>query len=397
MSTAPARRSAHRRARRRGRVLVALVAAVLSTGLVAPLAGCSDLRPETPAPTEPSPDDAEVVRAGAVADSLTLADLAQAALRSPEGAADGVATALSDASAFSLRHADALGGVYDSGLPDPTPTPTPTGPLPSPTTTAAPTEVLTALGAGARDAFAAAGTADDGAMALLLASIGTAREALAVRLAAALGAPVPEIGASAALDTGSPDASPTDPAAVPTTDSTVDSTAGATTGATADAAAPATAASGEPAPSGTSPAGSVPAGLARADASALVRAHDEAGYGFEVIAARLTDAPRADAVAAAARHRTAAATWAARAALADTADDPRRAVYDLPPLPDAAAAVAMAQQLETAVGEAAAVAVTRASAGARGELVDELRAATAAAAAWGAPGVAFPGMPELAG
>ena len=74
----------------------------------------------------------------------------------------------------------------------------------------------------------------------------------------------------------------------------------------------------------------------------LALVHDEAGYGFEVIAAKLSAEQRATAEAAAAAHRARSEDWAAAAGIDGTAQDPRRASYTLPAgLDDPAVATAL--------------------------------------------------------
>ncbi|WP_454044229.1 hypothetical protein [Cellulosimicrobium sp. Marseille-Q8652] len=97
--------------RRRAATLTALA---LVTSLLA--AGCG-VRLETPEPTEPSPDVHEVVRRTAVDDALAVADLVTRA--TPTVTDPAVLAALDDAGRFAEEHAQALGGVYDSGLADP--------------------------------------------------------------------------------------------------------------------------------------------------------------------------------------------------------------------------------------------------------------------------------------
>jgi len=336
----------------RRRAARALAAGLVVVGLAVPLAGC-DLRGESAAPVAPSPDAVELVRAGQVASSIALAQSARAALTTPAGSAKAVAAVLTDVAAFSQRHATELGGTYRSGLPDDGVTPLATT---TPQTPATPAQVLAALVTARTAAFSDAGAVADGGLARLLASIGTARDDLAARLAAATGTKVP---------------------------------AAASPAPTATAAAPAT-----PAPSAT-PAAGTP--FTDADAQALVRAHDQAGYGFEVVAAKLSGAERKRAVAAAARHRVAAATLATDAGIAGTPDDPRRAAYTLPGgLSDPKVVRALARSLETSLADAYSTAVAHAAAGQRAEPVTGLRTASAAARTWGATAVAFPGMPELA-
>lgn len=328
--------------------------AALVTMLVAALAlaGC-DLRLESAPPTAPTPGPAEVARERTVADALALA----AAARSAQATADAASAAvLGDVVAFSAAHARQLGGVYDPGLATPTPSTTATPVV------ASPADVLRALRADAGVALADAAAATDGATARLLAAVGVARTELATRLATTLHEPTapPTAGATPA-----PNASPT--------------TSAAPTAATSAAASPA--------PSGRTAA-------ATAALTPLVLAHDQAGFGLEVVAAKLSGAARQEAAAAAAAHRRAAESWARRAGIAGTAADPRRAVYALPTF-DAAGAPALAATLEAGVAQAASAALVGAPVDVRGSLVDELLAAQAAAAAWGAAPTAFPGIPGL--
>ena len=135
--------------------------------------------------------------------------------------------------------------------------------------------------------------------------------------------------------------------------------------------------------------------LSAAEVAVLALVHDEAGYGFEVVAAKLSADQRATAEASAASHRARSEDWAAAAGIDGTAQDPRRASYTLPAgLDDPAVATALGRTLETAVADAYANAVAGATAGDRLALVDGLRAATGAAATWGATPVPFPGLPE---
>lgn len=310
-----------------------LVAALAGLAAALSLAAC-DLRPETPPPVEPSPDAAEQVRARTVDDALGLAAAARSA-RTGLADDDPAAAVLDDVVAFSTAHAEAFGGVYESGLPKPTPTVTPTvTPTAAP---ASPQDVLTDLLATADTALADADADPDGATARLLASVGVSRDDLGTRLSSALGL---------------------EPA--------VEST---------------------PVPEPTG----VPAGLGPEAATTLVLAHDQAGYAFEVIAAKLTDAPRAAAQLAAAEHREAAQEWLDRSG----AEDPRQAVYALPPGLDETTAATLAADLETAVGDAASAAIPQVAAGARSELVGVLASSVARARAWGATPIAFPGIPEL--
>lgn len=323
------------------RVVATVVAALVA--LLA-LAGC-DLRLESAPPTAPTPGPAEVVRERTVADALALA----AGARSAQATADAASAAvLGDVVTFSTAHARQLGGVYDPGLATPTPSAT------APAVVAAPADVLRALRTDAAVALADAAAAPDGATARLLAAVGLSRAELATRLATALH----------------------EPAAPPTV---------APTASAAPTGAPSAAAT--PAPSGT-------AAAATAVLAPLVLAHDQAGFGLEVIAAKLTGAARQAAAAAAAAHRRAAESWAQRAGIAGTGADPRRAVYALPTF-DAQGAPALGATLEGAVAQAASAALVGAPPDLRGSLVDEVAAAQAAATAWGAAPTPFPGIPGL--
>jgi predicted small lipoprotein YifL len=323
-------------------LLRGLAAAVM----VLTLAACG-LRAETPPATEPSPDAVEQVRARTVADSLALVRAATAAALLPDGAVDPVAPVLVDVAGFSTQHADELGGVYVSGLPAPTDSPTSTAPTPSTSTVS---DVLAQLAEATRTALADADAVTDGPLARLVASVATSRGELTTRLAHATGVEVPSLvpDETAAVDP-SPSASPG-----------VD-------------------------------------GLATDDLGTLALVHDQAGYGFEVIAAKLSGDQRTAASSAAASHRSRSEDWASAAGIDGSAQDPRRASYTLPSgLDDPAVATALARTLETSVADAYANAIAQAAPGDRSTLVDGLRRATDDAALWGATPVPFPGLPERA-
>lgn len=289
----PHARGAGRATGRRGRPRAAVVAL---TALLAPvllLAGCG-LRVETPAPTAPVPDAVEAARERAVADALGVQAAAEQALSSAAPAATAVLEELADDAA---AHVAQLGGVYDSGLPDDGSSPSPTS-TDSATASVAAADVSQVLAlltdAGARSRVDAASVPDP-ALARLLAVVTLSRFQDARQLAAAAGLPAPT-ATSAAV-----------PAAMPT-------------------------------------------GLTAADAGTIVLAEDEAGFGYEVAAAKLADEARATAQSRAALHRSRAQQWAVLAGIASTGTDPRRVAYDLPDgLGAPGGPAALAASLETSL------------------------------------------------
>lgn len=357
----------------RTRALAGLLAAVTAVTL----SGCG-LRLETEAPTEPVPDAAESARRAAVDDALALDEAAVAARTGAEGA---VADVLDLVGTASLAQADALGGVYDSGLPDATPSPTATTPAAGDAT---PQEVLALLGTSASAARADARDAEDPGMARLLASVAASRAQLATRLASTLGTDVPALDAEpegAGLPRGgSADGSGSG-------DGSADGEAdlGASPSATPSASA------------GTAePADSPGDDLDRATLLALVLAEDQAGYGFEVAAARLSDDARTRARSAAATHRAAATAWAVAAGVAGTADDPRRVTYALDgdlSSGDGVRAFGAALLTDLADVHADAVLATTAGTTDRLAVVDGLRTSALESLTWGATPTPFPGLP----
>lgn len=353
-----------------GTALAALLVAVTTV-----LAGCG-LRLETPAPTEPSPDAHEVVRRAAVEDALTVAELADDA--APAVADPAVQTLLDETAAFARQHVDALGGVYDSGLPRPGETPgttsepsvevtttppsgdgTTTGPgSPGSTapadpgadadgadaeggTTAAPPttdDVVTALVGAAQRTRASADATRDTGLARLLASVATSERVSAQRLAAAT-------GSDAAADLAA------DPPVVEF----------------------------------------APSGVGATDLATLVAAEDAAGYAYEVRAAQADGDVRAAAVARAAQHRTRAEAWALAAGTDGTDQDPRRVAYDVPADEDTAT---LARRLETELAQSYASLVATAAPASREAALALLTDSWQSALAWGAAPVAFPGLPE---
>lgn len=315
------------------RLAVAALAAVLL------LSGC-DLRLETPAPQPRQPDATELVRSRAVDDAVALAEHARLAALGPAADDAAVAEALDQVAVFADLHSDQLGGVYVSGL---EPAGAQTGPSSSAPPLVTPQDVLALLGVTALTARADADAASSGALGRLLASVAASRADQAARLAAALAVDAPA-GAGATFDTAP------EPGAV-----------------------------------------DLPV------LSSLVLAEDEAGYAFEVIAAKLADEQRALAQHQAAAHRARAQVWADASGLGSAGSDPRRAAYALPAgLDDPAVAVDLARAVETSLTAGYANLVAEAAPGTRSSAVDALRQATADAAAWGAPPIAFPGLPEQA-
>lgn len=343
---APARPGTHapRAEHRRTRAGSVRAAAATLIACVA-LAGCG-LRLETPPPAALTPDAVELVRSATVDDALTLAATAEAitAARAQAGTPeDALTPVLVDVAAFSTRHAEQLGGVYDSGL-DATPGATPTPTATAPAATPEPAEVATLLADAAGSARAAAVAVEDGDLARLLASVAVARSSLLTRVSAAIGVPVPT--------------------------------------------------STEPAPE---PGSSVEPGVVRDPAtySGLVVAEDEVGYAYEVMAAQLTDDARERARAAAARHRERGEVWARVCGVDGTSIDPRRTAYAVPTgLEDPAVALELARTLEVRLTAGYASVVALAAPEERAEVVSALATSDAEATAWGAPPVAFPGLPE---
>ncbi|HEX5333631.1 MAG TPA: DUF4439 domain-containing protein [Cellulomonas sp.] len=343
------------------RQIPALRLAVAALAVATALAGC-DIRLETPAPTAPAPDATETVRSRTVDDALELAAGARAASTSASAEVQAVLAQVAD---FSAQHAVELGGTYDSGLA--TPSPSTSTPAAEPTALPDASQVLTLLATADRTAAADAADVPGGALARLLASIAASRAGLVARLAAALGVAAPVAGPAVA--------SPSASASAPTDSATATPTAGAPGTATPH-----------------------PADVPTADRTGIVAAEDQAGYGFEVLAAKLDDPSRSSARAAAAAHRARAEAWATEWALDGTATDPRRATYALPAgLDDPATARALAQTLELGLTTTYASAVADSARASRPELIAALLVADADAAAWGVPTTAFPGLPERVG
>lgn len=354
MSTTSAPRPRHRR--------TAVLAAVCAAAFA--LTGCG-LRLETPPPTEPSPDATEQVRADTVDDALELAEIAAALSRD---ASPDVLTALTLVQESGATHAEQLGGVYDSGLPQPTDSPTTEAPAAVDTAEG----LMTLLGSTSADARSDALTADDPQTARLLAVIAASRAQQATQLARALGVDAPS------FDTVATESADTDAAGAADGSGSGDGSATA-------------------APTDT---GST---LNTTTLTALIAAEDQAGFGYEVAAARLSDDARSAALNAARSHRAQAEQWAQTAGVSGTGQDPRRVSYDLGATPGDAEAVrtfcaGLERQLTDVYADAilASDAATADDPGTeRAVLVDRLRTAALDLMRWGGTATALPGMDML--
>lgn len=326
-----------------------LIAAALA------LTGCAGLRVESPPPTTPPADALEQARQRQAETAAEIASTADAAATT---AADPVGPVLRVVAAAATAQLDALGGVWEP-YPGETPTdaPAPTGAAepgageqgagePTEPTAAEPTQpqdVVDLLTAGAAEALDDAATVDDGRLARLLASIGLHRELAADQLAAAAGLPAP-------------------------------------------APAPAVAPTG------------VPAGLSTEALGPVIVSLDALGAAWEVVAARSSEAARADAAARAAAARSDAEAWARAAGVSGTATDPRAVGYALPaevldPTTDPLARAQVLARLHTELGATWLELVAGAGPGERAALISAARTALRSGTGDVAP--AFPGLPEL--
>ncbi|MCL2455178.1 MAG: ferritin-like domain-containing protein [Micrococcales bacterium] len=293
------------------------------------------VRLETPEPAAPSPGPVEQVRARTVDDALALSDAATAIAGEGTSLPTELAAVLSDVISFGQVHAAALGGVYDSGLPTATPT---LSPASSPSAAVTPSMLLDQLAAAAVTASVDTDTLTDPDLARLVGSVAVARGELTQRLAQVLDVVDPAIAPPPAESPRAPD-------------------------------------------------------LPVSTVQALALAHDQAGYGLEVIAAQARADLLTPALASAESHRARATAWARVGGFDGTEGDPRRVHYLLPDgLSDPDAARESAALLELAVAEACSAALAAAAPGTRASLLADLRAATAAADGWGAAPKALPGL-----
>ena len=346
------------------------VSVMISTLLaVLMLSGCG-LRLEGQGPLEPVPDADEVSRQAMVADAMSIHDAAQQARASAPADSAEVA-ALDQIISAADEHSLALGGVYSSGIDHgddtgtgdqgqtqlepgsvPSSDGTPAAPVaptaaPTPATSSDVVALLVQSAARARGSLA---TPSDGLLARVYASIAASQLDSARTLAAHTG-----------VEFVLPEAFTTQ---MPTT---------------------------------------LPLNVSAADLTTVVRSEDAAGFAYEVMAARLSDAARTLAQNRAEVHRERAQAWAELASLDGTASDPRQVSYALPTTPDGSSAVsspeamtALAIDLENTLATTYATLTGKVDADNRAAMADLLADSSAAARAWGAPLAPFPGMPEQA-
>ena len=339
--------------RRSGLTALALTCAII-------LSGCG-VRLETPPPTEPVPDAVEVVRRTAVADALLVADQADAAAAA-KGARADVVVELRRISDAATEQAQQLGGEYDSGLGDIVAERSGASPSAS-TPEHTPRAVVTSLVDAATRTRAAANQAQLGPLGRLLASISASQTRYASDLAQLTGAPDPE-----------PPPTQIPEPAEPSTEPSEGNEASAT-----------------PALASADPA-VVPTGLSAEDLNALVLAEDTAGYALEVRAAKADGDVRSRAYERARLHRTRAQGWAQVAGIDSTDQDPRRVAYTVPG--SGTSTQDLARDLEDDLAQNYASLAGVAEPGTRAILVALLTEANLASAAWGAPAIPFPGLPE---
>ncbi|GAA2517316.1 ferritin-like domain-containing protein [Streptomyces gobitricini] len=130
-------------------------------------------------------------------------------------------------------------------------------------------------------------------------------------------------------------------------------------------------------------------------AQAALAAEHAAVYGYGVVGGRIGDGRAAEATAAYAAHR--ARRDALARAVRDLGGRPAAsaAAYALPfPVPDAAAAVRLAAELEDRVAGVYSDLVRSAEGPLRREAASALREAAVRAVRWRGSGVAFPGLVE---
>lgn len=396
-----------RRQTRQGRWPAATV--MISTVLaLVTITGCG-IRLESAAPQALVPDSDEISRQAAVADALLVQEEAGATLTTVEQGSP-VAVVLTDVELLAGEHVEALGGEYVSGLGDePTDAATAVPQDPTDGQTELPPESVTDDQGTIDPSIAASPAETDGTAG----TDGTEGTEGTDGTDPGAGAPAggsttdpPSVERLVLLLTQAADRSraalgtPKDPALARLFASVAAAhlDQARTLAATAGIEVPATESFTTVMPS------TLPKNLAAADLSTLVQAEDSAGFAYEAMAARLTADDRATARSRAAVHRARAQTWAELASLDATATDPRAVAYDLPDAADGSPALtsretmaALAATMESSLADSYGTFVGQVDAEARASMLDLLVDSHTAARAWGAPAVAFPGMPELAG
>jgi len=342
-------RSPARPRSRLGRATTLAVAALALTG-------CG-VRVETPPPPAPVPGPLEVVRQEA---AVTSAELARDAAAAGEATLDqSLFAVLERIRLTSDEHVEALGGVYsteEGGVIDPATTDeselegdedeegdedaddegaddeAPADPV-------SPHDLVVRLAEAAAAARGAADRLEDAPLAQLLAVVGTSRLLAADALARTLDIDRPALGGTG----------------VPTV---------------------------------------LPAGVGSVDLAAVAVAEDQAGFAFEIIAARSPEGTiRNRALAAATRHRAASDAWVRLAGLTEPGLDPRSVSYALGGTADTEESrKELGASLEDALVTSYAALVALADAGGRAELAELHTLAAESARRWGqAPGV-LPGL-----
>lgn len=368
-ATAPAEvsRAASPRATTRRRVLAVSMSTLLA---MLSVTACG-VRLESPAPAALVVDADEISRQAMVADVVAVRTAA-VEVRSSLPDDDPVASTLDVILLYAEQHLSALGGEYQGGaasdadgqadgeLPADAHTPLEPGTVtdedgdvdpavtatPAPEVTAGPTTAATVVGLLSQSSGRARGslaTPLDGGRARLYASIAASQLECARDLAAVTG-----------TELVVPDAFTSDEPAV------------------------------------------LPVGVSADELATLVRSEDSAGYASEVVAAWSGDDLRSLALDRARTHRERAEVWATLAGVDGTSKDPRRVAYQLPgtavSTPEAAAT--LARGAETTLTTSYATLVGQVDADSRAPMLDLLVDSYRAARAWGAPVVAFPGLPE---
>lgn len=308
---------------------------VVAALLVLVLSGCG-IRVETPPPSEPVPDALEIARRAAAADVIAIVDVASGAVESLTQD-DPAHVIIDEILTASTVHLAQLGGEYDSGLDsDPAPDPSSDGSDgPDPGLEAVVDRLAQAY---SRTRGALESTPDPG-LARLMASIATFQLTSARSLAASAELELPTV-----VVPGTPDM----PRVPPT-------------------------------------------GISSSDLTPLILSEDAAGYAYEVLAARLLDAPRVAALARASVHRSRSDAAAAAAQVARTNQDPRRVAYELPEDPTDEAFV---RSLELNLADSYASLIALAVEEERVVYFDLLIDNYHSALTWGAEPVMFPGLPE---